>query len=176
MNVQLVQSHDFALFAPVLQEVDFGEPFARSLHHWCRRSERPGDLRRWEVFLALDAATPVGVCGWYQVRAMPPHLAWLAWLGIRHSQRRCGAGAAMLAALVERAQATPGLTELWVYTDPHEPGVHRFYERAGFRCVGTGGSVAPHPGMAATDKVFCLPLTESAPCQPALNLPRSAHA
>ncbi len=176
MNVQLIQSHDFALFAPVIQEVDFGEPFASSLTHWCARSERPRDLRRWEVYLALDGATPVGVCGWYQTRAMRPHLAWLAWLGIRPAQRRSGAGAAMLATLVKLAQATPGLTELWVYTDANEPGVHRFYERAGFRCVGLGGSFTPHPGMGATDKVFCLPLTESAPCQPALNLPRCAHA
>ncbi|MEN9575013.1 MAG: hypothetical protein RL514_2868 [Verrucomicrobiota bacterium] len=176
MNVQLIQTHDAALFAPVLQEVAFGDPFAGSLGHWCTRSERPSHLRLWEVFLALDAGTPVGVCGWYQTRAMPPHLAWLAWLGIRESHRRRGAGAAMLDALVAQARNQPELTELWVYTDPDEPGVHRYYERAGFRCAGIGSSIAPHPGMAATDKVFCLPLPESTPCQPALNLPRSTPA
>ena len=176
MNVQLIQTHDPALFAPVLQEVAFGEPFAGSLDYWCARSERPDHLRLWEVFLALDAATPVGVCGWYQTRAMPPHLAWLAWLGIRQSHRRHGAGAAMLAALVALARSQPELTELWVYTDPNEPGVHRFYERAGFRCAGTGSSVPPHAGLTDSAKVFCLPLTEAAPCQPALNLPRSAPA
>ena len=176
MTVQLVQSHDFALFAPVIQEVDFGEPLARSLGHWCARSERPSDLRRWEVFLALDAAVPVGVCGWYQTSAMPSHRAWLAWLGIRQSHRRRGAGAAMLAALVDLARRQPALTELWVYTDPNAPSVHRFYERAGFRYMGLGNSVPPHAGLDAQAKVFCLSLTESAPCQPPLNLPRSTPA
>ena len=52
----------------------------------------------------------------------------------------------------------------------------RFYERAGFRCAGTGSSVPPHAGLTDSAKVFCLPLTEAAPCQPALNLPRSAPA
>lgn len=176
MNVQLIQTHDATLFAPVLAEVDMGESFVASLRHWCAHRERPSHLRRWEVFLALDAATPVGVCGWYQTCAMPPHLAWLSWLGIRQSQRRRGAGTAMLTALVELARATPSLTELWVYTAAFDPSLHRFYERAGFRCMGTGSSVPPHAGLAAVDKVFCLPLTESASCQPAQNLPRSAQA
>lgn len=174
--MQLIQTHDPTLFAPVIREIDFGEAFTSSLHHWCARSERPADLRLWEVFLALEQSTPIGVCGWYQTTAMPPHLAWLSWLGIRHSHRRRGAGAAMLAALVRLAQATPGLTELWVYTDPAAPDVHRYYERAGFRYVGTGDCVPPHDGLDAAAKVFCLTLTESTPCQVPDNLPRSAHA
>jgi GNAT superfamily N-acetyltransferase len=156
--MHLTHSHDFARFALVIGEVDLGESFVQSLRHWCARSERPSDLRLWEVFLALDVTTPVGVCGWYQTRAMPPHLAWLSWLGVRHSLRRCGAGGAMLTALVQLARTTPGLTELWVYTDAVDPSIHRFYERAGFRCAGTGGNVAPHAGLAAEDKVFCLQL------------------
>ena len=176
MDVQLIQSHDAALFAPVLREIDFGEAFTSSLHHWCARSERPADLRLWEVFLALDQTTPIGVCGWYQTTAMQSHLAWLSWLGIRQSHRRRGTGAAMLAALVRLAQATPGLTELWVYTDPAAPDVHRFYEHASFRYAGLGNSVPPHAGLDAQAKVFYLSLTKPAPCQPPLNLPRSAHA
>ena len=66
----------------------------------------------------------------------------------------------MLTSLVKLAQSKHGFSELWVYTDDKDTNVHGFYERAGFRFAGIGGSVAPDVVMSPTDKVFCLNLAK----------------
>lgn len=158
MNVHLIQSRDIMLFLPVIQEVELGDRFLLSMLHWCGIGKRASELQLWEVYLTMDDAIPVGVCGLYQNPGMPTHLAWLSWLGIRESFRQRGVGSAMLASLVNLAQSKHGFSELWVYTDAKDKSVHRFYERAGFQFVGDGESIAPDVVMSPTDKVFRLSL------------------
>jgi GNAT superfamily N-acetyltransferase len=154
MNVRLIQSRDITLFLPIIQDVELGDRFLLSMLHWCGIGKRASELQLWEVYLAMDDAIPVGVCGLYQNPAMPPHLAWLSWLGIRKSFRHRGVGSAMLASLVNLAQSKHRFSELWVYTDAHDISIHQFYERAGFQFVGDGKNVAPDVVMSPTDKVF----------------------
>lgn len=160
MNVRLIQSRDITLFLPIIQDVELGDRFLLSMLHWCGIGKRASELQLWEVYLAMDDAIPVGVCGLYQNPGMPNHLAWLSWLGIRKTFRQQGVGSAMLTSLVKLAQSKHGFSELWVYTDDKDTNVHGFYERAGFRFAGIGGSVAPDVVMSPTDKVFCLNLAK----------------
>ena len=160
MSMLLTQSRDIILFIPVLQEIELGDRFLLSMLHWCGIGKRSTELQFWEVSLAMDGTTPLGVCGLYQNPGMPKHLAWVAWLGIRRSARRQGAGAAMLDALILHARSKHGFSELWVYTDGDKPDVHRYYERGGFRYVGEGGDLAPDVVMSPSDKIFRLDLVE----------------
>ena len=158
MKFALVATRDIKQFIPVLREVELGDRFLLSILHWCGIGPRTVELPFWKVFLGRKNKTPVGVCGLYRNHGMRENLVWLAWLGIRRPFRRSGLGTEMLSNLIATARSEFQVSEVWVYTDANDIGIHRFYERIGFNFIGEGRTVAPEVVISPSDKVFCLKL------------------
>ena len=93
-----------------------------------------GDLA---VFGAFVAAQLVGMVGVYRPdKAKMRHRGEVWGMYVAPAARGRGAGAALLAAAVERCRAWPGVVQVQLCVSDAAPEAKRLYERAGFRTWG----------------------------------------
>ena len=86
------------------------------------------------VFGAFDATALVGMVGVVQLNRRKAHHNALIWgMYVSAKARRSGAGAALLAAAIDRVRTWPGVIQIHLAVSDAAPEALRLYERAGFR-------------------------------------------
>lgn len=112
------------------------ERAALPLAWWEERLSLAPDARE-RVFGALDGVALVGAAGLlFEQRIRGRHKASLFGMMVRHTHRRGGVGARLMAAAIEHARTLPHLLQLQLTVTEGNDGARLLYERFGFVAYG----------------------------------------
>lgn len=106
-----------------------------SRHFQCRKH---GIADGRDYFVLKDGAAVMGLMGLHHYAWGPPENVWLAWFAVHPDAQGRGLGASLLAA-IEAMALNRGYNKLLVetYDHPNFGRARTFYEKMGFRRVGT---------------------------------------